>query len=210
MPPLALVTAPAEAEAVEQAKVWLNDMPSAAMRDVLRGLMDGPAAVLVARAVAVRSTHCGSPAEHQPPSESGNAGEATAVAKRDENFHAVGCIEDRPSQSLLQERTSASYAGGDDASRAGGGADVASHTTAVLAAGAGGEQNETQAVGRYPTTEKHREGAAVLASAGRAGIQQRDRERETERGWQWRRAAARLDCSGAQSTPRHCEGLWTF
>ena len=111
MPPLALVTAPAEAEAVEQAKVWLNDMPSAAMRDVLRGLMDGPAAVLVARAVAARSTHCGSSAEHQPPSESGNAGEATAVAKRDDNFHAVGCIEDRPSQSLLQERMSQSFPG---------------------------------------------------------------------------------------------------
>ena len=162
MPPLvALITEPAEAEAVEQAKVWLNKMPSEAMRDTLRGLMDGPAAVLVARAVAAR-THCGS-AQHLPRSESVSAGEATTVAKRDEKFHSIGCIEDHPSHPLLQERTSASWEG-DDASRTGSGA-AASHT-AVLGASAGVEENEMQAVPR--TSEEHVAKAKSLKQQGEA------------------------------------------
>ena len=139
MPPLAQVTATAEAEAeaVEQAKVWLNEMPSEAMRDALRGLMDGPAAVLVARAVAARTHRWvadGGSAEHPLPSESVGAGEATTVAKTDERFRSVGCTEARPSQSLLQERTSASCEA-DDASRTGG---VVANHTVVLATGAEG------------------------------------------------------------------------
>ena len=126
MPPLALVAAPAEAEAVEEAKVWLNEMSLEATRDALRGLLDGPAAVLVARAVAHRRVEDGGSAESEGGGCAGSgcaalsAGEATTVARGDEKIHSVGCSEDRPSQSL-QERTSASCEG-DDASGTDGGA----------------------------------------------------------------------------------------